>query len=167
MYFRTSCTLASVSGIWVEGVFSIGFSSCSNRLYKMRYINSKEMALTNTASQSDSLGFHMERWYRVNSNGTEMEKVVYTHRTSCRSGHERLVGLVYIWWTKPQSSLVNISLPSLWIPVLATTYSLPLRSEYLFTPQQSVAQNLSTMWRSNNNIKCITRSLGKSWKSSV
>ena len=52
----------------------------------MRYINSKEMALTNTASQSDSLGFHMERWYRVNSNGTEMEKVVYAHRTSCRSG---------------------------------------------------------------------------------
>ena len=86
MYFRTSCTLASVSGSWVEGVFSIGFSSCSNRLYKMRYINSKEMALTNTASQSGSLGFHMERWYRVNSNGTEMEKVVHTHRTSCRSG---------------------------------------------------------------------------------
>ena len=37
------------------------------------------MALTNTASQSDSLGFHMERWYSVNSNnGTEMEQVVHT-----------------------------------------------------------------------------------------
>ena len=39
------------------------------------------MALTNTASQSDSLGFHMERWYSVKSNnGTEMEQVVHTHR---------------------------------------------------------------------------------------
>ena len=46
------------------------------------------MVVTNTASQSDSLGFHMELCrYSVNSNnGTEMEQVVHTHRTSCRSG---------------------------------------------------------------------------------
>ena len=39
-----------------------------------------------------------------------------------------------VWWTKSQSSL-----PSQWMPGLALIYSLPLRSEYLFTLQQSVA----------------------------
>ena len=34
-----------------------------------------------------------------------------------------------------------------WIPVLAPTYSLPLRSEYPFTLHQSVAQDLSYMWQ--------------------
>ena len=36
--------------------------------------------------------------------------------------------------------------------VLATTYSLPLRSEYRFTQHKNKAQNLSNMWRSTFEI---------------
>ena len=43
-------------------------------------------------------------------------------------------------------------LPSQGIPVLAPTSSLLLRSEYLFTVHQSMAQNLSDMWRSTFKI---------------
>ena len=43
-------------------------------------------------------------------------------------------------------------LPSEWIPVHAPSYSLPLRSEYLFTPHLSVTQHLSDMWRSTLEI---------------
>ena len=39
-------------------------------------------------------------------------------------------------------------LPSQWSPVLNPTYSPPPLLEYLFTLQQSLAQNLSDMWRS-------------------
>ena len=42
--------------------------------------------------------------------------------------------------------------PSQWILVLAPTYSLPQRSEYLLTLHQSVPQNLSNMWRSTFEI---------------
>ena len=43
-------------------------------------------------------------------------------------------------------------LPSQWIPDHAPCYSLPLRSEYLFTPHLSVTQHLSDVWRSTLEI---------------
>ena len=69
------------------------------------------------------------------SNGTELEKGVYTHRTSCQSG-----------WPKRFREPV----PPLNIYFrLAPIYPLPPRSEYLFTLYHSVAQNLFDMWRSS------------------
>ena len=49
--------------------------------------------------------YRMATQYSMNSNGTELEQVVHTHWTSssCWSGWPR--GL---WWTKSQSSLLNI-----------------------------------------------------------
>ena len=41
--------------------------------------------------------------YSVNGKGTELEQVVHTHRTSYRSGWPG-----GFWWTKSQSSLLNI-----------------------------------------------------------
>ena len=46
-----------------------------------------------------------------------------------------------------QYSLLNIYFRLTEIPVLTLTYSLPLRSYYLFTLDQIVTQNLSDMWR--------------------
>ena len=43
-------------------------------------------------------------------------------------------------------------LPSQWIPVLAPTNLLPVRSEYLFTLHQSVPYNLSDISRSTIEI---------------
>ena len=51
-----------------------------------------------------------------------------------------------VWWTKSQSSLPN------YFRFIGPTYSLPLRSEYLFTLHQRVEQNLSDMWRSTFEI---------------
>ena len=80
----------------------------------------------------------------MNSNGTELERVVHTHRTGA-VGREGLVN--WIPFLAPQYIL-----PSQWISVVAPTYSLPLRSEYLFTLRQTVAQNLSDIWRSTLEI---------------
>ena len=75
----------------------------------------------------------------MNSNGTELEQVVHTLRTTCHSGWLRGFGEL-------NPSLTPEYLLSLqWIPVLAPIDSLPLRSEYMFTLHQSMAQNLSDM----------------------
>ena len=57
-----------------------------------------------------------------------------------------------VWWTKSKSSLLNIYFRPAVGPVLFATYSLPLRSEYLFTLHHTVAQNLSDMWLSTFEI---------------
>ena len=44
------------------------------------------------------------------------------------------------------------SLPSQWVLFLFPSYSLPLRTKYLLTLHQSVAQNLSDMCRSTSEI---------------
>ena len=52
-----------------------------------------------------------------------------------------------------REGLVNWIFPSISVgPSLFPTYSLPLRPEYLFTPHQSEAQNLSDIWRSTFEI---------------
>ena len=79
--------------------------------------------------------------YSMNGNRTELEQVVQSHTSNIAP--ERLA--VRVWCTKSQSSLLNILLPSQWIPVLAPTYSLLLRSEYLFTLHPRVVQNLFDM----------------------
>ena len=56
-----------------------------------------------------------------------------------------------VWCTKFQSSLLHL-LPSQCVPVFAPTYSLPRRTELVFTLHQSGAQNLSHMWRSTFEI---------------
>ena len=61
---------------------------------------------------------------------TELEEVVHTLLTLCRSG----------WLLTPEYFL-----PSQWIPVLASVYSLPVRSQYLFTLYLNMAPNLSNM----------------------
>ena len=88
--------------------------------------------------------------YSMNSNGTELEQVVHTHRTSssCWSGWPR--GL---WWTKSQSSLYL--LPYQWVAALAHTYSLPLLFGFLFTLHLSVAQNLNDMKRFTFEIGAV------------
>ena len=80
--------------------------------------------------------------------GRKLEHVVhdYTHRTPRRNGWPRGFGelnpIPHSW----------ILLPSQWIVVIALTYSLPPRSEYLFTLHQYVAQNLSDIWHSTFEI---------------
>ena len=59
--------------------------------------------------------------YIMKSNSTELEQDVHAYWISCRGG-----------WPKGFSKCF----PSQWIPVLASTYSLPLLSEYLFTLHQ-------------------------------
>ena len=87
--------------------------------------------------------------YSMDSNDTELEQVVHTHRTSssCWSGWPR--GL----WTKSQSSLYL--LPSQWVEALASTYSLPVLFGYLFTLHHSVAQNLYDMKHSIFEIGAV------------
>ena len=84
----------------------------------------------------------------MNINGTELEQVVHTHRSSCRSGWPNNV-----WWTKSQSSLLNSYLGSAVGPVFFATYWLPLWSEYLFTLHHTEAHNLSDMWHSTFEIR--------------
>ena len=69
-------------------------------------------------------------------------KFVHTRQTSCRAVDHDDPMTPRIWWINSQSSL-KYWLSSQWRPVLAPTYSLPLRSECLFTLHKSVAQNLS------------------------
>ena len=77
----------------------------------------------------------------------DSEHIGYRHTISTRKG---------IWYHSVSSNeqvhyiLVLIHkylLPSQWAAVLAPTYPLPVPSEYLITLHQSVAQNLSRMWR--------------------
>ena len=80
--------------------------------------------------------------------GRKLEHVVHdhTHRTPRRNGWPRGFGelnpIPHSW----------VLLPSQWIVVIALTYSLPPRSEYLFTLHQYVAQNLSDIWHSTFEI---------------
>ena len=79
--------------------------------------------------------------YSMNSNGTDLEQVVYTHRT-------------YYWKGWPRGFGEMNHSPHSWIFTSFSVdsspysyYALPLRSEYLFTLHSSVAQNLSDIWR--------------------
>ena len=72
--------------------------------------------------------------------GTELEEVVHTLLTLCRSG----------WLLTPEYFL-----PSQWIPVLASVYSLPVRSQYLFTLYLNMAPNLSNMRYSIFEISAV------------
>ena len=86
--------------------------------------------------------------YSVNNNGTELEQIFQTYRTSHLSGWPR-------GSSKIQSSLLNIYFRLCGFHASPRSYySLPLRSEYpaAFTLQQSVAQNLYDMWRSTFEI---------------
>ena len=80
--------------------------------------------------------------------GRKLEHVVHdhTHRTPRRNGWPRGFGelnpIPHSW----------VLLPSQWIVVIALNYSLPPRSEYLFTLHQYVAQNLSDIWHSTFEI---------------
>ena len=71
---------------------------------------------------------------------TELEEVVHILLTLCRSG----------WLLTPEYFL-----PSQWIPVLAPVYSLPVRSQYLFTLYLNMAPNLSNMWCSIFEISAV------------
>ena len=72
--------------------------------------------------------------------GTELEEVVHTLLTLCRSG----------WLLTPEYFL-----PSQWIPVLASVYSLPVGSQYLFTLYLNMAPNLSNMRCSISEISAV------------
>ena len=78
----------------------------------------------------------------MNSNVPKRQKLVHTHRTSCRLDWPRGFGAL------------NSSRPS-WIFTsvlvgfnLRSYYPLPLRSEYPFILHQRVTENLSAMWLS-------------------
>ena len=82
----------------------------------------------------------------MNSNSTELKQVVHTHRTSCRSSWPRGFGKLN---TSPRSWIfTSVSVDF----SLSSYFSLPPRSEYLFTLRQTEAQNLSDMWRSTLEI---------------
>ena len=74
------------------------------------------------------------------SNGTELEQVVKLIENRAGAVDRECVG-------EPKFPVLapKYLLPSQRIPVLTLTYSLPLRSYYLFTLHQSVTQNLSDM----------------------
>ena len=67
----------------------------------------------------------------MNRDGTELEQIVHTHRTSYRSGLSR--GACVSFSVLSHKYL----LPSQWVPVLFPTYSLLLPSENLFTLHQT------------------------------
>ena len=77
----------------------------------------------------------------MNSNGTELQQIVHTHsthvhRTSCRGGWPRGVGFF-----NRNPDTPEYLLPSKWVSVVFQSYSLPLRSEHVFTLHHSAAQN--------------------------
>ena len=73
----------------------------------------------------------------VNSNGTELEQVVHTHRTLYRSSWSRGFGS-----SQSQSILLNIYFRLSGFQSSFSAYSLPLWSKYQFALHQIVAQNL-------------------------
>ena len=81
------------------------------------------------------------------------------HRTRTNRSHtsnivsERFAERV--WWTKSHWIFTCVSVGSSY---LSATYLLPLRSIFLFTLHQSVAQNLSDMWRSTFEIGAAQKS---------
>ena len=80
---------------------------------------------------------------RNNNNVTFLEHVVHTHRTSRRSGMAKTV-----WWTKSQSSLLNIYFRLRWFQPLL------LRTHFRYSPNISSHCTIkhgtesSDMWRS-------------------
>ena len=89
----------------------------------------------------------------VNSSSTELEQIVHTHRTSCRNGLPRGFGEL-----NPSPHSWIFTCVSVGSSYLSATYLLPLRSIFLFTLHQSVAQNLSDMWRSTFEIGAAQKS---------
>ena len=86
--------------------------------------------------------------YSVNSNGTELEQVVHTHRSSCRSGWPKRFGELnpspHSWIFTSVRQLVHSSLLLIHFRYGPNTY--------LFTLHHTVAQNLSNIWRSTFEI---------------
>ena len=89
--------------------------------------------------------------YSLNSNGTGMEQVVHTHRTSCRSGFERLAERVSVFCA--YSSISVSSIPLFYLFTSATVRiavhttpkcdTKPIRYVTLFTKIQDHADQKS------------------------
>ena len=57
-----------------------------------RLHNDKSIRLCLYSFRADTKNYPVSGWYSMNSNGTELEQVVYTHRTSCWKGRPRGLG---------------------------------------------------------------------------
>lgn len=96
--------------------------------------------------------FYLEEWTTPHSTWDS----VRGKRTSCRrvwSVRGKRTSCRRVWSRGPFGELK--SSPHSWIFTSVSVdpaYSLPLRSEYLFTLHQSVAQHPSDVWRSTLNI---------------
>ena len=78
-----------------------------------------------------------------NSPGSGLEPKPFAHIGVTNIMSERLTERVLVHWI-PLLTRPEYLLPPPWFPVRATTYSSPLRNEYLFTLHQSVTQTYPT-----------------------
>ena len=134
------CSLCSTSWFQILSLQMKAFSSHPNENYRADYITerdySKKCCFSNTLCEFMSTLFHVDMknttaWYEQKRPRTRTSRSHSpTHRTGTVGQREFGAENGMVWYL----------LLFHWVPILAPTYSLPLRFDYLFTLRQRVAQ---------------------------